>query len=176
MKKILIGLAIAVIPVLFINCSSRYFIVQSENPAKFRTKDYKNIHIGWIDFDVNKFKEYGYETQTEWVKGIRELNVDNLQYYTKSYISGKTVTGAESKSSALPAESNLLVKFSDVDIHKGEDSMRLKIHFIDTKSKAEIYMTDLLIKRRSSWSEYSASGRILTMMEQLAAFLSEKIR
>jgi len=112
-------------------------------PAKEKAKpvDMKNIktvYIGWVDVNPEDYHLQGYKSQQEWVNVIKEAN---LAFQKKCQglkgLSGRTVTGAKEKGDADAGNSDLYVKFTEVNFdHKYQ--LHIAVHFLDPKANNEL--------------------------------------
>jgi hypothetical protein len=109
----------------------------------FDLSHYKNITIGLIDLHEDDWALWRYGNKRAWADVIRYMN-EAFFKKCKENMSLKNVTAPVDKNDSASGEPGLLVAFTDVEIEYESSSLTGIIHFIDTKSQAEVAKTPLL--------------------------------
>ncbi|HEO66232.1 MAG TPA: hypothetical protein ENI73_10255 [Spirochaetes bacterium] len=147
MKRL--SVLILVISVLVFNScgGGGYYGIQERSKKTQSLKKYKKVRIGWLKLKTGLWKVYKYNSKGHWKGYLKKLNTE-LQGYAKKELSGKVVTGAKSKSDKSKGK-GLYIKFSKVKpgpkFVDGRDFLYLTVHFIDGKSKKQLYKVSLKV-------------------------------
>jgi hypothetical protein len=137
-------------------------------------QNYKSIYISWLDLGEKNYAAYGYPTKGEWANELREQNVNGLQKYTRDYMKGWDVTGANSPKAAAPQKNPQLVvvKFTNVMFNQALFSIRCGMDFYDgaTGKLLKHATVDSSTISYSPWgyANRSFSGRLSNAMYNLA--------
>jgi hypothetical protein len=97
-----------------------------------------HIFVSWVDMHEEDWGAHGYTSKQEWASVIGSLNASLGSNLIATYLPGRNVVMAKSKDEAAPADSDLIVKFSDVRVDYDNYHLILAIHFIDPKTNTEI--------------------------------------
>jgi hypothetical protein len=97
-----------------------------------------HIFVSWVDMHDEDWGAHGYTTKEEWANVISSLNAGFGSNLIATYLPGKNVVMAKSKDAAAPADSDLIIKFSDVRVDYDNYHLILAIHFVDPKTNKEI--------------------------------------
>ncbi len=163
-----------------VGCSN--YEIKSEKPISPTVKDFKRIHVGWLDLNEDKYKKY-YDTREEWSNVIFAANATGLQLRIKRLLKGKKVTGANSKDSKTPKK-GMYIKFKLLSFKPGtwnpltgviKGIIGLRIQFINMKSKEVLYDVNMTVKSDSGYKEMTLKGRLDTLMAYTAKHICKKI-
>jgi len=112
-------------------------------PAKEKGKpvdmtNVKTVYIGWVDVNPEDYHLQGYKTKQDWINAINAAN-EAFQKRCAGLkgMAGKTVTGAKEKGDADAANSDLYVKFTEVNFDHGY-RLHIAVHFLDPKTNNEL--------------------------------------
>ncbi|HNW29647.1 MAG TPA: hypothetical protein PKN50_14310 [Spirochaetota bacterium] len=162
---------------MILMCSSGATI-RTEQPASPNLKNYKKVYIGWLDFGEGNWKKYGFKAPKDWSDAIRELNVNALQDYCRSELSGRTVTG--SRGADAPAKNDLYVKLhlKKHEIGTGMNRIQylyLDIRFTDMATGQTRYYGDVMIDTSGfGIGNFTMEGQLNFAMTNLAKFIGSK--
>lgn len=181
-KAILFFMAISL---SFAACSADKAI-RSETPQNATFRNYRVIHLGWINYPVSEWKTYGYTSQAKWTEMISDLNLKSLPQYLKDFLPGKTVVQAAPGSSAMPAAGDLFIKFSFKNIERnfnaatgGFDYLDVLAEFYDIRTRKKLYTADLHCSSARSfphnWKAQNFDGRLDNQIYNLAATIARKL-
>ena len=131
---------------------------------------YKAIYVSWLDLGDYNYKSYGYPTQKEWIDEIKSQNIDGLQKYTRDYMRGWKVTGAESKFAVAPRNpETIVVKFTNVVSNNLNFSLRCEMDFYDGANGKLLKKVNVESSTIGfGYSNYSFGGRLMNAMYNLA--------
>lgn len=188
-KRLIISFALVAVFIFVMGCK-HYDILKETNPNR-DLKDYKKIHIGWIDLGEDRWSMYGYKSKAEWTSIIAKVNISNFPSHVKSYLSDKSLFFSKRKAEKAPAACDLIVKFTDVNyVQKtnaaakimfgsfaGSDTLKMTILFIDAKTKKILDQANISIdsEARTGYSSISFEGRINNTVYNAASFLADKL-
>lgn len=112
-------------------------------PAREKAKpvdmtNIKTVYIGWVDVNPEDYRLQGYKTRQEWAGVIDTANATfQKRCAGLKGLAGRTVTGAKQKGDADAANSDLYVKFTEVNFdHKYQ--LHIGVHFIDPKTNNDV--------------------------------------
>jgi hypothetical protein len=97
-----------------------------------------HIFVSWVDMGDDDWGMHGYSTRQEWADVIGSLNASLGSNLISTYLPGKNVVMAKSKTEAAPADADLIIKFSEVRVDYDNYHLILAIHFVDAKTGKEI--------------------------------------
>ncbi len=182
MKKLFFVHLPALMIILLAGCMSRY-TVMNEAPPAFSAAKYRNIHVGWLDLNESKWKDYRYESADKWKVTIREMNVLGLQKFLKDLLPGRTITGDAENTGNFPAGGDLYIKSTLIKIdeqrHFGINlipfTITVKVQFFDVQTKQELYNSTVNATRAGAqWTTVEA--RLDAIVYNYAEFLAEKLK
>jgi len=164
--------------------STQYVQVKQEQSFKPDLSSYDTIHLGWIDYPVSKWREFGYKTQAEWEKVTYDLNKNGLKFRITSALPKKKILGPTSTSS-IPKDGDLFIKFDYVSYEHGFnygfggiDRLNIKVEFYDIKTSNKIFEALLRIDGNIFGPEghkgMILEGRIDLALKNLADFIAGK--
>jgi hypothetical protein len=170
------NLIICFIVLTFFSCSGkRFYKILNSEPQKPYLQKYNYIHVSWLPMDENEWKTYNYESKKDWISVIQHMNVDQLQKYVKAYLPKKNITGAKSKDdSIIPKQTELLIKFTSMQITDYARSGIIKVEFIDTKSLTTVYKASSEIYIQGDW--YGLEANLMNLMYYIGNFLEYQFR
>jgi hypothetical protein len=169
-------LIVCLIILTLFSCSGkRYYKILNSEPPKPHLQKYNNIHVGWLPIDENEWKKYYYESQKDWIWVINHENLDVLQKYIIEYLPKKNITGAKSKDDILiPKQTELIIKFSSMQITDYGRAGIIKAEFIDTKSLSAVYKATSEIYIQGDW--YGFEANLMNLMYFIGNFLEYQFR
>ncbi|MCL5278245.1 MAG: hypothetical protein M1517_10810 [Deltaproteobacteria bacterium] len=135
---------------------------------------FNRIYVGWVDFGEQNWTKYGYGTKGEWTDEIRTQNIDSLQSYTRGYMKGWNVIGADSRSSVTPWDQNtLVILFSHVSLTPGTNQFRCEMSFYDGGTRKLLKRVNeqpspISYNPYGGWSNASFSGQLSNSMSGVA--------
>ncbi|MBP7738607.1 MAG: hypothetical protein KA369_21710 [Spirochaetes bacterium] len=168
---------ILILSCIMLMCASGSSI-RSEQPSSPNLKNYKKIYIGWLDLGEGNWKKYGFRSQGEWSKAIRDLNVNALQEYCRSDLSRRTVSG--SRGADAPAKTDLYIKLhlKKHEIGSGLNRIQylyLDVRYIDMATGQNKYYADVIIDTSGfGFGNYTMEGQLNYGMTNLAKFIGSK--
>lgn len=167
-----------------IGCVSSFSVVK-ESPSSPKLSAYKSIWVGWLELREDDWKQYGYASKDLWLTEIRRHNVSGLQEYLKAELSGKTITGAKSKSDQFPETSDLYlkIKFKKLEAETGMssiDKIFVDVDIIEGKTGKILYNASLMASSAAAfprnWKAASFDGRLDNQMYNLGWGIAEKLK
>ncbi len=161
------NLILCLVILTFFSCSGkRFYKVLNSEPQTPHLQKYNNIYVGWLPMDENEWRKYYYESKKDWIGIIQHMNVDQLQKYVKAYLPKKNITGATSKNDTeIPNQTELVIKFTSMQILDYARSGIIKVEFIDTKSNTNIYKISSEIYIQGDW--YCFEAKLMNLMSLL---------
>ncbi|MBN2402770.1 MAG: hypothetical protein JXN64_10260 [Spirochaetes bacterium] len=181
MKKLFFVQIPALMIIFLAGCMSRYTIM-NEAPSGFSAAKYSNIHVGWLDLDESKWKDYRYESVDKWKVTIREMNVLGLQKFLKDLLPGRTITGDAEKTGNFPANGDLYIKSTLMEIEEHRNfginliprTITVKVQFYDVQTKQELYSSTVNATRvGAQWTTVEA--RLDAIVFNYAKYLAGKL-
>jgi len=159
---------------LTLGCISivRYRVMQNEPAAPPSFASYKNIQVGWLDFDEEKWNFYGYDTKDIWKTVSRDMNIEGLHVFLKDMLKDRTVTGAASKAAGMPKSGDLYVSFTKTDDVRSY--ILTTVTFTDIKSGKKLYSARVEAKQPKGF----VTNFEMTLTDEtrsLAGFVAETI-
>jgi hypothetical protein len=178
MRKLFIYFYI-IIPLLLMNCGKTYQI-KYENPVNPSLSSYKTVFIGWLDFNETKWKQYGFKSPKEWTGVIANLNIDSLQAYVKSQLSGRRINGAKSKSQN-PGKEDIYITFYLKKHYIATGLNRIQelyliVNYIDMKKGKIVYSASVMVDSQGfGTGNFTLEGQLNFAMKNLAQFIASKL-
>ncbi len=163
-RYVVLGMAVVMAMMLAGGCAP---VRVTEQYQKFN-----RIYVGWMHLGENNWKRYGYGTRGEWIDDIRSENIDSLQSYTRGYMKGWNVIGADSRTSPIPWDPNtLVILFSDVSLNGNQ--LRCKMSFYDGGTRRLLYHryeqpSPISYNPYGGWSNASFTGQLSNSMYGIA--------
>lgn len=181
-KTILFFLAVSL---AFASCSADKAI-RSETPQNATFRNYRVVHLGWINYPVSEWKTYGYESQAKWASMINDLNLKSLPQYLKDFLPEKTIVKAAPGSNAMPAAGDLFIKITYRNIERnfnaatgGFDYLDVVVEFHDIKTGKKLYTADLHCSSARAfphnWKAQNFDGRLDNEIYNLAMNIARKL-
>ena len=167
-----------IIIVLFVRCGQTYQI-KAENPLKPALSAYKTVFVGWLDFNEAKWKEYGFKSAKDWLGVIADLNINCLQDYVKSRLSGRKITGAKSKAQN-PGKEDLHITFLLKKHEVGTGTNRLQnlyliVKYIEAGKGKPVYTASVMVESQGfGTGNFTFEGQLNFAMKNLAQFIASK--
>lgn len=164
--------------VLFVRCGQTYQI-KSENPAKPALSAYKTVFVGWLDFNETKWEQYGFKSAKEWAGIIADININCLQDYVRSKLSGRKVTGARSKAGTVGKEDlHIAFKLNKHEVGTGTNRLQnlyLIVKYIDTRKGKTVYTASVMVDSQGfGTGNFTFEGQLNFAMKNLAQFIALK--
>ncbi len=157
--------------------------VKKESPESPNLKKYKTVHLGWIEFPVGKWREYGYNNAGEWQKAIYDLNAIVLKKHFKSSLPGNRKILGPSR--GTPRTGELFIKFVYLSYEARfvtgkttPDRLNLRVEMYEIRTGRKIYSAVLGLDSYrpgpGDWSVYRLEGRMAMEVRNLADFIGDK--
>jgi hypothetical protein len=183
-KKSLFYFAIFAAAIFLSGCATRFSIVK-DNPSSPKLSGYKSIYVGWLDFNEDEWKTYGYDSKDLWLTEIKRHNVKGLQEYFKAELPDKTVFGALSKTEIYSGKGDLFIKFKLINLEAKtgafkDASLTVDAEFIDGKSGKTLYTASIVTSSFApfprNWKGNSFDGRLDNEIFNLSWGIAEKLK
>ncbi len=186
MKKHILLLAVASLFMVFLlNCT--LYEVKGETGSAKNLKNFKQVHVSWLDLNENDHKINHFDNKEEWISVIYDANVKVLHKAFEKYFKNKEkkFTFAKSKSSKDPKKGGLFIKITLKSLYTGDwnfltgvtkAKLVVNIQFIDIQKKETLYRVILVAySDTGGFDQYSQAGRTNAAVDNMAKFIAIKL-
>ena len=134
----------------FFGACSPYSVLEESVPLT-KSLSYNDVYIGWLDYEEDNWKKFGYESQHQWTVVVNEMNVKGLAIWLKEWMAGKNVDHAKKRDYEEPSK-GLYVKFSDCVLWDYGAYAEVTLEYIDVSTKETLYKSRIGISAAQGWN------------------------